>query len=162
MTCIGLFGTCGNSKWRDDFMKRYDDLGLEYFNPQVDDWHPGLVEDENRHLAEDEIILFPVTDETTAQGSLAEIGFSIRQALRMNRNRYFIFMIHDECKDPSATEGQVDDSNRSRKLVKSKLMDEAEVCHNVLMVETLEEMLELSIKLARISAEYEEATIQSA
>ena len=92
MTCIGLFATCGRSTWRKEFVEQYEELDIEFFNPQVGlgEWHPGMVDDENRHLAEDEIILFPVTDESTGQGSLAEIGFSIQQALRMKRNRYFV------------------------------------------------------------------------
>lgn len=41
--CIGLFGTCGGSIWRDKFMDKYDDENLTgepilYYNPQVEDW----------------------------------------------------------------------------------------------------------------------------
>lgn len=156
MTCIGLFGTCGNSTWRDAFMAEYAKSNIEFYNPQVDDWHPGLADDENRHLAEDEIILFPVTEETTGQGSLAEIGFSIQHALRLNRQRYFIFLIEDECKDPNASEAQIKDSNRSRKLVKSKLVVEAKQCYNIFLVDSLEEMLTLSIQLNEICVKYNE------
>jgi hypothetical protein len=57
MLSIGLFGTCDNNRWRDSFMTKYDGLNIPYFNPMVDNWHPGLVADEAKHLAEDEIIL---------------------------------------------------------------------------------------------------------
>jgi hypothetical protein len=30
---IGLFGTCGNSTWREDFIELYNNEGLEYYNP---------------------------------------------------------------------------------------------------------------------------------
>lgn len=157
MTCIGLFGTCGKSTWRKAFVEKYESEGIEFFNPQVGfgEWHPGMVDDENRHLAEDEIILFPVTDESTGQGSLAEIGFSIQQALRMNRNRYFVFLIDDDCNDPDADEYHIKDSINSRKLVKSKLTEEAKNCHNVFLVESVKEMLDLSMWLHTISEEYE-------
>jgi len=156
MATIGLFGTCGGSKWRNSFIEEYEKRGISYFNPQVDNWHPGLIEIENRHLREDEIILFPVTSETPGQGSLGETGYSIAAALRSNRLRYFIFMIEDECNDPTASPSQIADSNRSRKLVKSKLRDEARGCFNVFLVDTIEEMLHISISLHEICQRQEE------
>ena len=98
---IGLFGTCGNSTWRNSFIKTYEARDISYFNPQVPEgtWHPGLVDEENAHLLEDPIILFPVTSETTGQGSLAEIGFSILAAIKRSPDRYFIILIDDECTD---------------------------------------------------------------
>ncbi len=65
--CVGLFGTCGHSRWRDPFELRFASENIAYFNPQVEagTWHAGLVDNENRHFVEDDIILFPVTDETT-------------------------------------------------------------------------------------------------
>jgi len=69
--CVGLFGTCDNSKWRDEFIAAYDVLGVDCFNPDAgDNWHHGLVEEENKHLLEDEIILFPVLAESLGFGSL--------------------------------------------------------------------------------------------
>lgn len=62
MPTIGLFGTCGGSKWRDQFMVKYDNLKINYFNPQVDDWNATFADIEADHLVNDEIILFPVTD----------------------------------------------------------------------------------------------------
>ena len=156
MTCIGLFGTCGQSKWRDDFMSRYEELGIKFFNPQVGigEWHPGLVDGENRHFAEDDIILFPVTHESTGQGSLVEIGFSIRQSLRVNCHRFFIFLIDDECNDPNADGAHRKESVNSRALIKSKLVEEE--IHNVFLVDSLEEMLTLSIQLHEICVKYNE------
>jgi len=34
---VGLFGTCGNSKWRDPFIKKLNQLGVTYYNPCRDD-----------------------------------------------------------------------------------------------------------------------------
>ena len=36
--CVGLFGTCDKSTWRDPFMAKYKELGINYFNPVVEDW----------------------------------------------------------------------------------------------------------------------------
>ena len=38
-----------NYKWRDEFIESYEDRGIKYFNPDAgDNWHPGMIEDENR------------------------------------------------------------------------------------------------------------------
>jgi len=148
-TTIGLFGTCGASTWRNTFIEEYKSRNIKYFNPQVADgtWNPGCVVAENKHLMEDAIILFPVTYETTGQGSLAEIGFSIQAALARNPQRYFVFLIDNECKDPNASEAQVKESNRTRILVKSKLMMVARSNSGVFLVEDLDSMLRLSLQL---------------
>ena len=62
---IGLFGTCGSSTWRAPFIEAFEAEGIEYFNPQVDDWTPELASVEARHLAGDAIITMVVTGETT-------------------------------------------------------------------------------------------------
>lgn len=153
---IGLFGTCGNSVWRDKFIAEYAIKGIPYYNPQVptNEWYAGLVDVENAHLMDDPIILFPVTSETTGQGSLAEIGFSCLNAIRRNPQRYFVFMIDDECNDPDATEAARKDSVRSRKLVKSKLIDIAKKNDGVFIINNLDEMLHLSIKLYNAYVEF--------
>ena len=145
-TTIGLFGTCGNSTWRDDFISLYKEKGINYFNPQLPEgtWTPECADIENQHFKKDDIILFPVTNETTAFGSLAEVGFSINTLLENPANhRYFIFMIDDDCivADPE----QRDASIRSRKLVKSKILESNHP--NIFVVHTLDDMRELSLKL---------------
>lgn len=151
---VGLFGTCGGSTWRNDFMTTYGEHGVEYFNPDAgDNWHPGMIEDENRHLREDEVILFPVLAETQGVGSLGEIGFSIQNVIRNinnGSNQFLIIMIDDECTDPNATPAEIKTSNRTRKLVKSKAQ---EVTHpNILVVNTLQEMMDASLDFIEIAA----------
>lgn len=122
-TTVGLFGTCGSSQWRDEFILAYKERNINYFNPQLPEgtWTPECADIENQHFKKDDIILFPVTHETTAFGSLGEIGFSIQSLLQNpEKHRYFIFMIDDDC--VVANEEQRTDSKRARKLVKSKLL----------------------------------------
>lgn len=149
--CIGLFGTCGVSRWREPFIQRYDELSIPYFNPQVatGTWHPGLVAEENRHFHQDSLILFPVTAETTGQGSLAEIGFSVANALRQAQDRFFLFLVEEDCHDTSADDTSRADSVRSRALVKSKLLDAAGRYPNILLVDSRSDMLDLSVSLFR-------------
>lgn len=147
--CIGLFGTCGVSQWRKPFIQRYQELDIPYFNPQVatGTWHPGLVIEENRHFHQDSLILFPVTAETTGQGSLAEIGFSVANALRHAQDRFFLFLIEESCHDIGADEAARADSVRSRALVKSKLLEAAGMHPNIVLLDSLSDMLEISVSL---------------
>ena len=148
---VGLFGTCGGSVWRDKFIAQYDVLGIEYFNPQVDDWKPEDAEVEADHLATDQIILFPVLAETWGLGSLGEIGFSIAQAMRYDDRRDFVFLIdkfHDESLKP------LDNGMENPLYKESCRMRALQLAHirkwnlsNVFLVETLDEMLHVSIEL---------------
>lgn len=145
MLCIGLFGTCGKSTWRQAFMERYQGLGINFFNPQVDNWKPEDAEIEAEHLATDEVILFPVTGETYGTGSLAETGFSILQAVRLDDRRDFVILI-DKDLDPALDDAVArKESLRARALVKQHLKKLR--LRNVYIVETLPEMLEVSIQL---------------
>ncbi|MFA6392050.1 MAG: hypothetical protein WCW66_04875 [Patescibacteria group bacterium] len=147
MLTIGLFGTCGSSTWRAKFIKLYQDLGVAFFNPQVEDWTPECAVEEAQHLAEDAVILFPVTDESYGTGSLAETGFSILNAIRLDDHREFVIMIddklNDELNDPVARK----ESLRARALVREHLRKLR--LANVFLVDSLDEMLELSLVLYR-------------
>lgn len=147
MITIGLFGTCGGSKWRDPFIEKYKQLGYSFFNPQVDDWRPEYANIEAKHLVEDEIILFPVTDETYGLGSLAETGFSINQVLKSAKNRSVVLLIEPRVKEELeiANPSLAKESMRSRALVTAHLK---QVNHpNVYFVNNLEDMLRASLKL---------------
>jgi hypothetical protein len=143
---IGLFGTCGDSKWREPFIEAYKTLGIRYFNPQVADWNPQLADIEAQHLKMDEIILFPVTDETYGTGSLAETGFSILQAITSPLRRYVVVLIAPEpAEHLKADETAYKESVRARRLVRAHL--NANPRENVFVVNTLGQMLALSIAL---------------
>ena len=149
MLCIGLFGTCGGSKWRDIFIEKYKELGVEFFNPQVDDWKPELAEIEAEHLVNDDIILFPVTNETYGLGSLAETGFSITQAINSNKNRSIVIMVDKIVKEELAVADPAlaKESMRARALVRAHLLKLNE--SNVYIVDSLEEMLTVSLNLQK-------------
>ncbi len=146
---IGLFGTCGKSSWREEFIEKYKEYDIAYFNPQLPEgaWHPGCVKDENDNLMQNGVVLFPILAETTAQGSLAVVGFSVSAALKRNPDRYFIFLIDDNCTDPNASEDAIKDSIRSRTLVKSKLIELKHKNSGIFVVQNLSQMLTLSIQL---------------
>lgn len=150
---IGLFGTCGNSKWRDKFMDVYNSGGIKYFNPVKDDWKPEDAQEEAEHLANDEIILFPVTDESLGLGSLGEVGFSILQAIRLDSERAVIVMIDNTINDKAKAfindDKVVIESIKMRALVNAHLKKLK--YPNVYIVDSLEDMLAVSLQLNEIN-----------
>ena len=152
---VGLFGTCDNIRWRDPFMEKFDELGVNYFNPMVDDWHPGLIEEENWMLNNAEIILFPVLAESLGSGSLGEIGFSVQNVIRNINNgkrQFLIALIDDDCTDMRKTDEERARSVKDRKLVKSKLKKSVS-CPIITLVNTLDEMLHVALDLHNFLAQ---------
>ena len=145
--CVGLFGTCGDSEWRKPFIKKFDELGIEYFNPQLPPgtWTEECAFVEAEHLAEDAVILFPVTSETYATGSLAEVGFSILNAIKLDDRREFVILI-DKALDPALSDAVArKESLRARALVIEHLKKLR--LANLYLVDDMDEMLEVSTKL---------------
>lgn len=164
MPCIGLFGTCGGSRWRESFIKRYSELRMIWYDPQVENWTPDLAEIEASHLASDPIILFAVTNETYAFGSLAESGFSIMNAMRLDDRREFVLYIAQDLADVDSRGYPLDDrrrdgapnpdsqaiaSLRARALVRQHILKLT--LPNVYLVDSLDEMLNVSIRLWEIA-----------
>lgn len=146
---IGLFGTCGHSIWRNNFIEKYSEMSISYYNPQLapGTWTPDDADIENKHFLNDDIILFPITDETTAFGSLAEAGFSVLSLLHSaNPNRHFIVMIDDNCVSSDGAQACAD-SIRTRKLVKSKIQDLIPNYNNLHIVNDLDEIMSLSLSI---------------
>lgn len=121
-TTVGLFGTCGNSKWRDPFIEALQARNINYFNPLKTDWKPEDALDEARHAKTDDIIVLPVTGESLGTASLAEIGFLIA-ALIVAPHRKGIVFIEPEV-DQSLVElnpQAAKESNNARKIVRAHL-----------------------------------------
>jgi hypothetical protein len=159
---IGLFGTCDNIKWRDKFMKTYDEMGISYFNPMIDNWTerlemsrkglcPNPTEEENYYLHNAEIILFPILKESLGSGSLGELGFSVQTVARNvlnGKSQMLVVLIDDDCtaSREKYTEEQIKRSIKDRALVKSKLR-KLQAFPNVTIVKTLNDMFTLSLEL---------------
>ena len=151
---IGLFGTCDGSQWRVPVIERLDAEGIQWYNPDAgDNWEPWMAEEENRQLKEDHIILFPILEESLGYGSLGEVGFSvlnIANNIMTGSNQCLIVLIDDVCTDERKTPEQRKDSDRARKLVKSKL---AGITHtNVYLVNSIDEMVDLAIAKHKVYA----------
>lgn len=146
--CVGLFGTCGDSTFRQDlFIPEYERQGISYFNPQVDDWKPELADIESDHLAYDVVQCWPVLGSTYGAGSLAEQGYSIASSLRAPSPlpKFIIPMIELELSESLTDEVARKESLRARKLASTHLANNASP--NVYLASSLEEMLEVSVVL---------------
>lgn len=144
--CIGLFGTCGDSQWREPFVNTYNDLGIIFYNPQVDDWTPDCAVEEAEHLANDRIILLPITSETYGFGSLSEVGFSLLNAIRLDDRRDFVTLIDLKLDtDLMKDKAQAKESLNSRALVYQHLKKLR--LPNLYLVEDLNQMLSVSVLL---------------
>jgi len=83
-----LGGTCNDSKWRDELIPKLDDLGIEYFNPVVDDWTPDCIEKENAVKARNDCVeLYVITSAMTGVYSIAE---AVDAAWRKKRSIFCI------------------------------------------------------------------------
>lgn len=142
---IGLFGTCDKSCWRDKFIEIYQKYNIHYYNPQVKDWNPQCAKIEAEHLANDKIILFPITHESYGLGSLSEIGFSVLNAIKLNDRRYFVILI-DDYLDCSLQDVDLrKESLKNRSLVKNHLLQLD--MSNIYLVNSLDDMLQVSLIL---------------
>lgn len=130
-------------------MGEYKKNNIGFFNPQVENWDPKNANEEAWHLKHDEIILFPVTGETYGTGSLAEVGFSLRVAMEINRNRHVITFVEQELADNLDNAVAREESLRARKLLRAHLANVA--MKNVLVVEDLNNMLVASLELYDIT-----------
>ncbi len=145
---VGLFGTCGDSTFRQElFIPTYEALGIEYFNPQVEDWKPELAEAEADHLVHDVVQCWPVLGSTYGSGSLAEQGYAIASSLRAPTPlpKFVIPMIELELSDELTDEVARKESLRARKLASTHLSQNASPY--IYVVDSLQEMLDISIVL---------------
>lgn len=143
---IGLFGTCGASTWRKMFITVYEKIGIQFFNPQKEDWAPEDAQIEAEHLASDDIVLFPVTGDTYGSGSLAEVGFAVANA--MNSNQKVIIFIADSVSAELTDTIAIKESMRARALVKAHL---TKIKHeNVIVVNSMDEMLTTSLTYCKL------------
>jgi len=69
---VFLGGTCNDSDWRDELIKRFD-KNVEYFNPVVEDWTEECYQEELKQRSECDICLYVITSDMTGVYSIAEV-----------------------------------------------------------------------------------------
>ncbi|XP_047514419.1 uncharacterized protein LOC125055831 isoform X2 [Pieris napi] len=70
---VFLGGSCNPTTWRSDIaIPMLKQMGITYFNPQVDDWSTELIEVEHRAKAQARALLFVLDSETRAVAACVE------------------------------------------------------------------------------------------
>lgn len=70
---IFLGGSCNPTTWRTDVaIPLLESAGVEYYNPQVEDWSPELVAIEATAKNEADVLLFVIDSQTRAIASMLE------------------------------------------------------------------------------------------
>lgn len=70
MKKVFLGGTCNGSTWRNGLIKL---LKIDYFQPQSDEWTPGMMEEEIRQRQQCDFCLYVITPKMTGFYSVAEV-----------------------------------------------------------------------------------------
>ena len=96
--CIGLFGTCGGSNWRDAYLLWSKFVGVDIFDPQNlpslppsrQDRCAAVIENEIQHLNSDPILMFKITGKPTSLINLQEILVKIQ-----NPTQFVVILIEN-------------------------------------------------------------------
>jgi raw len=114
---IFLGGSCNPTTWRHDVaIPALEQAGVRYYNPQVEDWSPALVEVEAQAKKEAEVLLFVIDGQTRAIASMIEVS----EYAALGRK---IVVVIEEIPDGTTIDGQVitgrqlKDLNRGRDYV---------------------------------------------
>ncbi len=142
---VGLFGTCGDSTWRNAYITRFKSVGVPYFNPQFfnREYTKEDAQNEAEHLAFDRVILFPVLAITDGIVSLAEIGQAEAEIMH-SWNRHLIIYIEPKVNDSffDIKPELAKKSNQMRMLIREHL---SHLKHpRIHVVESEEEMWEVT------------------
>ena len=140
-TQVFLGGSCNPTTWRKDIaIPRLEAEGISFYNPQVEDWHEGLVQLEAEAKAESEILLFVIDKDTRAIASILEAT----EYTVAGRN---VFLVVDNMVDGVEVDGeqitgrQLKDLNRAR----AYLRDLASRHSNAMVFETIEQAVHAAV-----------------
>jgi len=95
---VFLGGTCAGTTWRNELEPLFNNAGIDYFDPVVEDWTPecqAIEEDEKNNKCD--VHLYVITKEMMGSYSIAEIINSAWQAILYGTTvNYIVFAVLDE------------------------------------------------------------------
>lgn len=112
---VFLGGTCNESTWRDKLIPCLDALGIEYFNPVVEDWTPECQKEEERQKEICDAQLFVITPKMKGVFSIAEVV----EAANVNP-KGTIFCVLPTDDDAVFSKGELKSLDAVKKLVSKK------------------------------------------
>merc|ERR1712093_774308 len=147
-TCeVFLGGSCNPTTWRRDVaIPKLESAGVSYYNPQVPDWHEGLMKLEAAAKAEASMMLFIVDNMTRGLVSLIEIAELVTEG------RTVVLLVQDIA-EGAEIEGEVvsaserKDLNRVRTYVKD-LVERRREQGNVSLCATMDEAVAWAVEVA--------------
>ena len=104
---IFLGGMCGKTTWRRGLIPELEKHGLEYYNPQVDEWHEGIIAIEKEEKEKCDVLLFVIGRDTRGTASCAEAAYYIGRG----RNVALVIEVYPETPE---TLDEARDLNRCR------------------------------------------------
>lgn len=99
---IFLGGTCNESTWRERLIKGLEKLGIDYFNPVVENWTPECMAEEIRQRETCDLVLYTITPRMTGVYSIAEVVDDSNK-----RPEKTLFCVLKEDKELKFNEGQL-------------------------------------------------------
>ena len=95
---VFLGGSCNPTTWRKNIaIPLLNRAGISYFNPQVDEWHDGLVAIEAKNKEEATVLLYVIDGQTRSLASMVEIAevrkffFYLLIVLGRHNQVFFVF-----------------------------------------------------------------------
>ncbi|CAD7085714.1 unnamed protein product [Hermetia illucens] len=94
---VFLGGSCNPTTWRADVaIPTLKDLGISFYNPQVSDWTPDLIELEHRAKEKARVLFFVMDSETRASAGAIEAAHIAGQ-----NSRHLVLVLHPYKPDQS-------------------------------------------------------------
>lgn len=119
---VFLGGSCNPTTWRRDLaIPALHEEGVTYYNPQVEEWYPELIEVEERAKDSASLLFFVIDSQTRAVSSMVEIAFFA------GIGRDLVVVVDDistqkpKIGDDTPSPREVEDLNRGRAFVRSLL-----------------------------------------
>ncbi|KAJ6633543.1 hypothetical protein Bhyg_16976, partial [Pseudolycoriella hygida] len=116
---VFLGGSCNPTTWRKDVaIPALDEFGISFYNPQVSDWTPDLIELEHRAKEKARVLFFVMDSETRASAGAIEAAHIAGQ-----NSRHLVLVLHpykpDQCilNEPISSQEYID-LKRNQELLK--------------------------------------------
>jgi len=111
---IFLGGTCGTSKWRDEFIKKIDKDKYTYFNPIVEEWDEEARKEEERQKDICDYNVFVITPKMEGLFSIAETV-----EISNKRPETLIFCYIEKDDDKTFSEKQLDSLDKVKEIIEN-------------------------------------------
>ena len=138
-----LGGSCNPTTWRKDIaIPAFEAAGISFYNPQVDNWHEGLIALEANAKANSKVLIFVIDGQTRAVVSMLE-------ALTYAHAGRTVMLVVENIPDGTVIGGeivtgsQLKDLNRGRSYLRDLVSD----CTNTTIFETVGAAVEATINI---------------